>query len=134
MLNRGEYDALLPWPLEFQSTVTIIPPTGSAEQPIILDMEARSMKSPQPHLPITYKYALVLDLQKLCKFASHDTIFVRGVHREKFENTMVYFTMFYHSLQHRTTMVFSNTSLLLYVVVKNTTNYNIRVMYHDKTL
>ncbi|KAL5506271.1 hypothetical protein EMCRGX_G007882 [Ephydatia muelleri] len=75
MLNRGEYDALLPWPLEFQSTVTIIPPTGSAEQPIILDMEARSMKSPQPHLPITYKYALVLDLQKLCKFASHDTIF-----------------------------------------------------------
>ena len=82
MLNRGEYDALLPWPLEFNSTVTIIPPTGSAEQPIILDMEARSSTSPQPHSPITYKYSLVLSLEKLYKFATHDTIFVRGVVEE----------------------------------------------------
>ncbi|KAL5468837.1 hypothetical protein EMCRGX_G029960 [Ephydatia muelleri] len=34
MLNHGEHDALLPWPLEFNSTVTIIPPTGSTEHPI----------------------------------------------------------------------------------------------------
>lgn len=58
-------------------------------------------------------------------------------HREKVENTVVNLpclTMCYHSVQHRTNMVFSNTSLLLYVVVKITTNYNIRVMYHEKTL
>ena len=45
MLNRGDFDALLPWPLEFQITVTIVPPTGSSEHPIMLDMEARATKS-----------------------------------------------------------------------------------------
>ena len=82
MLNHGEHDALLPWPLEFNSTVTIIPPTGSTEHPILLDMEARSMKSPQPHVPVTYKYSHVLSLEKLCKFAAHDTVYIRGVVEE----------------------------------------------------
>ena len=82
MLNHGEHDALLPWPLEFNSTVTIIPPTGSTEHPILLDMEARSMKSPQPHVPVTYKYSLVLSLEKLCKFATRDTLYIRGVVEE----------------------------------------------------
>ena len=82
MLNRGEFDSLLPWPLEFQSTVTIIPPTGSSEHPIILDMEARATKAPQPHVPVTYKYSHVLPLAQLCKYFSHDVVYVRGVVEE----------------------------------------------------
>eukprot|EP00731_Ephydatia_muelleri_P001284 Em0001g1284a len=82
MLHRGDYDALLPWPLEFQSMVTIIPPTGSATNPIILDMESRAMKSPQHFVPITYRYSHTPSLEQLVKYAAQDVIYVRGVVEE----------------------------------------------------
>ena len=82
MLNRGDYDALLTWPLIFRSTLAIIPPTGSKLRSISLEIESRAVHSPHSHVPVFFRFPHLFDMEQLLNHATQDAIYIRCVVEE----------------------------------------------------
>ena len=75
---QGAYDQILPWPLQFQCMLEVLPPTLSGMPGIVDTVSGTQLAATRMSCPTVYQFGVILDLQRLRQYCANDMLYFKA--------------------------------------------------------
>lgn len=75
---QGAYDQILPWPVQFQCMLEVLPPTLSGMPGIVDAVSITQLAATSTSCPTIYQFGDILDLQRLRQYCVGDMLYFKA--------------------------------------------------------
>ena len=75
---HGAYDQILPWPLQFQCMLEVLPPVLSGLPDIVDVVSVTQAAGTSASWPAVYQFEVILDLQRLRQYCVDDLLYFKA--------------------------------------------------------